>query len=186
MRCGLEISVTRVTAPHHAACPVMPNSPEWRNFQFAPNNQYGYFFFLHSFPSTIAFKLAHVLFYQFYARLTVSFIKKCSVRLLSKTLTSKRLTENNVKIEVMHESRLTPPHVRWYFLAPVGFTETRKHGNPVGYTRIYDLSPQNHMKIKHHHHHRRTTALELSVENWPDVSTCFRTNLYPGFRCCFE
>ena len=33
---------------HHKACWVMPNSyPEWRNFQFAPNNHY-WFFFLHT------------------------------------------------------------------------------------------------------------------------------------------
>ena len=82
-----------------------------------------------------------------------SFIKKCSVRLLSKTLTSKCLTENGVKTEVVHESRLTPPHVRRHFLDPVGFTET-----PVGYSRIYDLSPQNHMKIEHHQNHRLRTV----------------------------
>ena len=36
---------------------MMPNSyPEWRDFQFAPNNHYG-FFFLYTLPSTIAFRL---------------------------------------------------------------------------------------------------------------------------------
>ena len=43
--------------------------------------------------------------------------------------------KNDVKIiiltqESMHESRLTPPHVRRHFLAPVGFTEIL-----VGYAR---------------------------------------------------
>ena len=85
----IENSVKRVTVRHHEACRVRPNSyPEWRNFQFAPNSHYG-FFFLHTFPSTSAFKLEHALFYRFYAKITVFFIKKCSVRLLSKTLTSK-------------------------------------------------------------------------------------------------
>ena len=46
--------------------------PEWRNFQFAPHNHYG-FFFLHTLPSTIAFRLEYVLFYQFYAKITTFF-----------------------------------------------------------------------------------------------------------------
>ena len=53
----IENSVTTVTVQHREACRVMPNSyPEWRNFQFSPNNHYG-FFFLHTLPSTIAFRL---------------------------------------------------------------------------------------------------------------------------------
>ena len=45
----------------------MPNSyPERQDFQFAPNNHYG-FFFLHTLPSTIAFRLEYVFVYQFYA-----------------------------------------------------------------------------------------------------------------------
>ena len=46
--------------------------PEWRNFQFAPKNHYG-FFFLHSLPSAIAFRLQYVLFYQVYAKITTFF-----------------------------------------------------------------------------------------------------------------
>ena len=81
--CGVRIenSVTRVTVQHHEACQVMPNSsPEWRNFQFTPNNHYG-FFFLHTFPSTmhVAFKLQYSLFYQFYAKITVFFIKNVRI-----------------------------------------------------------------------------------------------------------
>ena len=129
-----ENSVTRVTVWHHEAC----SKSEWQNFQFAPKNHYG-FFFLHTFPSTTAFKLEYALFYQFFSKLTVFFIKKCSVQLLSKTLTSKHLMENDVKNwshdvknwcldikkrpDIMHQSRLTPPHVRQHFLAQVGFTE---------------------------------------------------------------
>ena len=75
---------------HHAACRVMSNSyiyPEWRNFQlsrmmpnsypsprnfqFAPNNHYG-FFFLPTFPSTIAFQLKYALFYQFNVKTSTS------------------------------------------------------------------------------------------------------------------
>ena len=52
---------------------MMPNSyPDWWNFQFAPNNHYG-FLFLHTLPTTIAFKLEYVLFYQFYAEITTFF-----------------------------------------------------------------------------------------------------------------
>ena len=44
----IENSVTRASVQHHEACRVMPNSyPEWRNFQFAPNNHYR-IFFLHT------------------------------------------------------------------------------------------------------------------------------------------
>ena len=63
----IENSVTMVTVQHREACRVMPNSyPETRDFQFAPNNHYG-FFFLHTLPSTIAFRLEYVFVYQFYA-----------------------------------------------------------------------------------------------------------------------
>ena len=74
----IENSVMRVTVRLHEACRVMPKSldaeqlPEWRNFQFAPKNHYG-FFFLHTLPSTIAFKLEYVLFYQFCAKITTFF-----------------------------------------------------------------------------------------------------------------
>ena len=65
----IENSVTTVTVSvqHREASRLMPNSnPEGRDFQFAPNNHYG-FFFLHTFPSTIAFTLEYVFVYQFYA-----------------------------------------------------------------------------------------------------------------------
>ena len=81
----IENSVTRVTVRHHETSRVMPNSyPELRNFQFAPNHHYG-FFFLHTVPSKILFKLGYALFYQFNAEITIFSIKKCSVRLLSTT-----------------------------------------------------------------------------------------------------
>ena len=115
--------------------PSDPNSyPEWRNFQFAPNYHYG-FFFLHTLPSTIAFRLEYMLFYHINAEITTFSIKRCSVRFLSNTLTSKRLKENwrqhDVKTSKM-TSKLSSwrharessyiPRVRRHFLAPVGFT----------------------------------------------------------------
>ena len=121
----IENSVTMVTVRHHDACRVMPNIyPEWRNLQFNPSSHYR-FFFLHTLLSTIAFRLEYVGFFlSIYAKITTFFsIKKCSVRLLSYTLTSKRLRKltwkwrQDVKItskrknhhtDVMHESRLTP------------------------------------------------------------------------------
>ena len=75
----IENSVTRVTVRHHKACRVMPNSyPQWRNFQFEPNNFYR-FFFLHTFLSTVAFRLEYVMFYQFNAK-TTTFLRSRNVR----------------------------------------------------------------------------------------------------------
>ena len=84
---------------HHKACRVMPDSySELQNFQFALNSHNG-FFFLHTHPSTTAFKLKYVLCLQFYAK-TIFSIKKCSVWLLSIMLTSKHLVENYAKTDV--------------------------------------------------------------------------------------
>ena len=54
-------------------------------------------FFLHTFPSTMAFKLEYALFYQFYARIAVILILKCLVQFLSETLMSKHLAENDIR-----------------------------------------------------------------------------------------
>ena len=63
----------------------MSNSyPEWRNFQFAPNNYYR-LFFLHALPSTVLFKFGYALFYQLFAEISTFAIKKCLVRLPSTT-----------------------------------------------------------------------------------------------------
>ena len=52
---------------------MMPNSyPSDGIFQFAPKNHYG-FIFLYTLPSTIAFRLEYVLFYQFYTKITTFF-----------------------------------------------------------------------------------------------------------------
>ena len=123
----IENSVTRVTVWHH----------EWQNFQFAPKNHYG-LFFLHTLPSTIAFRLEYVLFYQFYAKITTFFDQEKWVRLLSYTLTSKRLAETDVKVmsrrqkwrqnrhtDVMHENLSYTPHCKTTFPSP-----GRVHGNP--------------------------------------------------------
>ena len=53
----IENSVTRVTVRHHEACRVT------EFFQFEPKNHYG-FFFLHTLPSTIAFRLEISNFYR--------------------------------------------------------------------------------------------------------------------------
>ena len=81
----IENSVKRVTVRHHGACRVMSNSyPEWRNFQFAPNNYYR-LFFLHALPSTVLFKFGYALFYQLFAEISTFAIKTCLVRLPSTT-----------------------------------------------------------------------------------------------------
>ena len=61
--------------------------PEWRNFQFAPNNRYR-FFFLHTLPLTIVFKCGYALFDQFYAEIRTFVIKKCLISLLAMNLMS--------------------------------------------------------------------------------------------------
>ena len=131
----IENSVTRVTVRHHLACRVMPNSyPEWRNFQFELNNHYR-FFFLHTLFSTIAFRLEYVLFYKFYAKITTFFDQEMFGLAQLLYVDVKRFGGNDFKTskshtDVMHDSRLTSPHVRRHFLAPVVFTEI-----PVGYAR---------------------------------------------------
>ena len=117
----IENSVSGVPVLHHEACRVVPNSyPECRNFQFAPNKHYG-FFFLYTLTSSIAFRSLYALFYQYYAEIFTFSVKKCLVQLLPTALTSKRLAENDIKSDVitskrqpdiMHESRLTPPGER--------------------------------------------------------------------------
>ena len=104
----------------------MPNNyPEWRNFPFAPNNHYG-FFFLHKLPLTIAFKLEYALFYEFVAKITQYAVKKCSVRLLLMTLTWERLAE----IDGWRQNKITSwPHawggVRRHFLTLVSDAKFR-------------------------------------------------------------
>ena len=57
----IQNSITRLTVQHHELCQVMPNSKlERRNFQFALNNHYR-FFFLHTLPSTTACRLEYVI-----------------------------------------------------------------------------------------------------------------------------
>ena len=122
--------------------------PEWRNFQFAPKNHYG-LFFLHTLPSTIAFRLEYVLFYHFYAIITIFCNQEkfgtAPLLYVDVEIFGKNRRENDVKTskmtskrqnhytDVMHECRLTL-HVRRHFLATVGFTEIR-----VGYARIIVL-----------------------------------------------
>ena len=83
---------------------------------------------MHTLPSTIAFRLAYVLFYQFYAKIITLFDQekfgtatllyadverfdghRCENDVKMSKMMSKR---QNHYTDVMHESRLTPPHVR--------------------------------------------------------------------------
>ena len=81
----IENSVTRDNCSASRGSPSDAEQlPSWRNFQFAPNNHYR-FFFLHTLPLAIVFKLGYVFFNQFYAEISIFSIKKCSVRLLSTT-----------------------------------------------------------------------------------------------------
>ena len=112
--------------------------PEWRNFQFAPQSHYGFFFLLHTLLSTIAFRLEYVLFYQFYSKITTFFDQEKfgTPPLLYFDVKTFRgnWREDDIKTSKSsywrhaRESSYTP-HVR-HFLAPVGFTEI-----PVGYAR---------------------------------------------------
>ena len=103
--------------------------PEWQNFQFALRNHYG-FFFLHTLPSTIAFRLEYVLFNHFYAKITTVFIKKSLVWLLFYTLMSKCLAESDVKM-----SKITSKSTYWHHARHPSCKTTfpspgQVHGNP--------------------------------------------------------
>ena len=88
---GIENSVMSV-----AVCQVMPTVIPSNRILNLPRATIMDFFFLHTLPSTIAFKLKYILSCQSYAKITTFFIKKCSVRLLSMTM-SKHLVENSFK-----------------------------------------------------------------------------------------
>ena len=56
---------------------MMPNSyPRCCNFEPTPHNHLR-FFFLHTLPLTIAFKLEYASFYEFYAKISQFAVKKC-------------------------------------------------------------------------------------------------------------
>ena len=108
-----------------------------------------------SFDNSFLKSLNMSLIYEFYAKITEFFIKKCSIWFLSKTLTSEHLAESDVKnwccdiknwchyikkttwYQSCTRVALLPLHVRQHFLAPVVFTEI-----PVGYARMW----LSHMK----------------------------------------
>ena len=96
-------------------------------FQFASNGHYG-FFFLHTLPSTTAFKFTYGLFCQFCAKISIFSKKKYLVWLLPFDVGTfggkwrqKLMSER--RPDMMHESHFTPPHARRHFLALVGFME---------------------------------------------------------------
>ena len=136
----IENSIKRVIVRYHEAYHMMANSyPEWWNFQFAPHNHFG-FFFLHTLPSTIAFKLEYALFYKFY-----SIISICSQDLFGSVPQWRwhwnvwwKMTQNIKTTSWCHAQESSYfPHVRAHFLAPVSQAEI-----PVGYARNCFLAPQ--------------------------------------------
>ena len=89
--------VTRVAVRHHEARRAVTRVTEFSVCTEEP--LWILVLAYYTLPSTIAFRLEYVLLYKFCAKITTFFfIKKGSVRLLSSTLTSKRLTENVVKM----------------------------------------------------------------------------------------
>ena len=125
-----ENFVTRVTVRHHEAC---------RNFQFASKNHYG-FFFLHTLPSTTAFRLEYLLLYQVYAKITTFFDQEKfgTAPLLYTDIETFGGRENDVKI-VMHESRLTSPPPCKTKLSSLG----RVHRNPGRVCKKYVIRLTN-------------------------------------------
>ena len=63
----IENSVTTVTVQHHEACRVMPTVILSEGTFNLHQRTIMDIFFLHTFPSTIAFRLEYVFVYQFYA-----------------------------------------------------------------------------------------------------------------------
>ena len=104
--------------------------PEWRNFQFAQKNQYG-FFYLHTIPSTIAFRLDCMLFYQFYAKITRRRKVRCgsSRRNVWRKLTWKwrQDVQNDVKIVILTSCTRVVLHLSCKTTFP---SPGRVHGNP--------------------------------------------------------
>ena len=145
----IENSVTRVLVRRHQACRVMPNSyPSDGFFNLHRRNIMDsfFFFFLHTLPLTIAFKLEYVLFYQFYAKITTFFDQeKFGMAPLLYTDVETfggNWCENNVKTSKRHQNVkivvltsctrvVLHPSCKTTFPSPVGLTEI-----PVGYARI--------------------------------------------------
>ena len=115
----IENSVKRVTIT------VIPNDGIFNSYRTTIVD----FFFLHSLPSTIVFKYRNVLFYQFYAEISIFFIKKCSVQLLSTTSWC------------YARGRVTPPGIRRKYLEWVKIAE-----NLVGNARMFSPN-QWHTKV---------------------------------------
>ena len=69
----IENSVTRVTVRHHEACQVRAEQlSQVTEFSMRTSQPLYGFFFLHTLPLTIAFRLEVVLFYQFYPEIHVT------------------------------------------------------------------------------------------------------------------
>ena len=93
IRCKLKMPSPGITVQNRSASLVMPNSyPRYGIFNPHLTTIIDSFFFLHTLLSTTAFRLEYVIFYQLHTITTFS-SRNCSVRLLSKKLTSKRLAQ---------------------------------------------------------------------------------------------
>ena len=158
---------------------MLTSYPEWRNFQFEPNNHYR-LFFLHTLLSTITFRLEYVLFYQFYATIT-TFFRLRNVRFGSSLIRWRRkvwrkLTwkwHGNVKNDVKTsywrhagESSYTP-HVRWHFLAPVGYARKKIL---LGYRALAKtLSPTSALSHSHVAATKRFNSSFTGLQSHPIV-----------------
>ena len=90
----IENSVTRVTVQHHETSWTVIRVTY---FQFTPNNHYR-FFFLHTLPSTIVFKLEYALFYQFYLEITTFKIKFYGMHTIAEWLLSYNVTSTSFNV----------------------------------------------------------------------------------------
>ena len=112
-----ENSVTRVTVRYHEACRVISSDEIVNPHRTTSTDPCSY-----TLPSTIA--LEYVLFYQVYTKRT-AFIRPRNVRFRSSFIRSRRNVwqkmtwkwRPNRRLDVRHESHLTPHHVRRHSLA---------------------------------------------------------------------
>ena len=111
-----ENSVERVTVRHHEACRVMPNSyPIDGIFNLHLTTIMDYLF-LHTLPSTIAFRHEYVLFYRVYAKITTFFNQEkfgtATLLYVDVEMFGRNGCENDVKIVILTSCRrvfLHPP-----------------------------------------------------------------------------
>ena len=117
----IENSVTRVTVRHHEACRVMPNGYPSDGILNLHQRTIMDFFFLHTLPSTIAFRLEYV-FYQVYAKIT-TFIDQekfstAPLLYIDVETVGRNWHENDVKMSKMTSKSSYWRHARESILQP--------------------------------------------------------------------